>query len=103
MEDFYAKISGKWNLIANTPFGKENYNLDILEDHNNCIFKIYNEKGFVNLFIKEVINNMIFLEGKTEFPIPCNLSASFQLVDSSNASGKICIDEYMTVDFIGVK
>jgi len=102
MDEYNKNFLGKWNLKIDTPFGEEECYFDISILDNIAHYKIYNEKGFVNLQQKNNTKNFIMLVGKTEFPIPCTLTMNLSL-DDDNLFGQIKVDNYLQVNFVGEK
>lgn len=106
-----SKLFGKWTIIVNTPFGKEDYilNIDGIEsvkdsNQNNCLIgSIHHEKGSVSFDDASFENNTFHCSVQTEFPIKSTISITAELTQDNQISGMLEIDQYLVTSFVGVK
>lgn len=104
-------IFGKWNIDVNTPFGKENYTLNVdtiglIKNHigYDCfIGSIDHKKGSVSFTDAKFENNTFYCSVETEFPIKTTVSITANLIEDNKISGMLEIDQYLITSFIGVK
>jgi len=97
------KILGKWNLIVDTPFGKEEYTLNIDQDQGNLIGHVQHEKGFVEVMQPIFSNGTLACLIETDFPIKSSVLIKADLIEDNVMSGSLQVDEYLFTSFVGEK
>jgi hypothetical protein len=109
-----TKIFGKWNINVDTPFGKENYtiNIDSFGELKGNDYYLYYEglAGSVE-YEKNIVlfDNASFLDGtfkcvfNVEFPIKATVNLQASVIDDNKMFGSLQIDQYVETLFIGVR
>ena len=109
-----SSIFGKWSINVDTPFGKENYtlNIDSLGELKGSDFYLYydglkgsieHDKGVVNFSNAEFTGKKFYCSVETNFPISSTISITADLIEDDKISGTLEIDQYVVTSFIGVK
>jgi hypothetical protein len=96
-------ILGKWTLYVNTPFGEEQYVLNIETANSFFSGSVSHEKGSSAFHSASFENNTFCCSMETEFPIKATVSITADLIEDNKLTGTIQIDKYLITSFIGVK
>jgi len=96
-------ILGKWTLSVNTPFGKEEYVLNIEETNSYFSGSVSHEKGSSEIYDASFVDNTFYCFVQTEFPIKTTISITADLIKNNEIAGILKMDQYLTTSFIGVK
>lgn len=94
------KFLNKWFLTVDTPFGKEEYFIDIINSEDRLSAIIKHEKGSLETDNVELNDNKIKINVYTETPIRCNIQV-LGTIDDKSINGNILIDEYLSCNFSG--
>ena len=96
-------ILGKWTLYVNTPFGEEEYVLNVEETNSFFSGSVSHEKGSSIIYDARFVDNTFYCFVQTEFPIKTTVSITADLIEDNKIAGIIEMDQYLTTSFIGVK
>lgn len=94
-------ISGKWNIAVDTPFGKEQYILNIQNADGRLAGSVSHEKGDATL------NELSFVDGtfrfllNVDYPIKATIYLKASVVDNNKMFGTLKIDQYLETLFVG--
>lgn len=102
-----AEIFGKWTIIVDTPFGEEDYVLEInsmgqiqeLDGGDYLFGSIFHPKAKININNGTYLNKIFSCSFNIDFPIKCSVVMSGTVTGSNKMSGTISIDKYVTVSF----
>jgi hypothetical protein len=97
------KIIGKWDLIVDTPFGKEKYTLKIDQDGDHLLGYVESEKGSAKIIEPTFNDDTLIFHVETEFPITSSVFIEANLIEDNTMSGSLRVDEYLLTSFIGKK
>ena len=96
-------ILGKWTLSVNTPFGKEEYVLNIEETNSFFSGSVSHEKGSSEIYDARFVDNTFYCFLRTEFPIKTTISITADLIEDNKMAGILEMDQYLITSFVGVK
>jgi hypothetical protein len=96
-------ILGKWTLSVNTPFGEEDYALNIEATNSFFSGSVSHEKGSSVIYDASFVDNTFHCFVQTEFPIKTTVSITADLIENNKIAGILKMDQYLTTSFIGVK
>ena len=96
-------ILGKWTLAVNTPFGEEQYILNIETANSFFSGSVSHEKGSSTFDNATFEHNIFHCSLETEFPIKTTISITADLIEDNKISGVLEIDQYLVTSFVGVK
>ena len=96
-------ILGKWTLSVNTPFGEEEYVLNIQETNSYFSGSVSHEKGSSAIYDASFVDNTFHCFAQTEFPIKTSISITADLIENNKIAGILEMDQYLITSFIGVK
>jgi hypothetical protein len=98
-----SDILGKWTLSVDTPFGEEQYVLNI--ETANCFFSgsVSHEKGSSTFHSASFEHNTFHCSMETEFPIKATVSITADLIEDNKLTGTLQIDQYLITSFVGAK
>lgn len=96
-------ILGIWTLSVDTPFGEEQYVLNIETANSFFSGSVSHEKGSSAFHSASFENNTFYCSMETEFPIKATVSITADLIENNKIAGILEMDQYLTTSFIGVR
>jgi hypothetical protein len=96
-------ILGKWTITVNTPFGQEQYMLNIETANSVFCGSMSHEKGSVPFNNATFHHNTFHCSAETEYPIEATVSLTADLIEDNKITGTIEVGQYLITSFVGVK
>lgn len=95
-------IFGKWEIVVSTPFGNEDFAMELFENLSG-VFSHY--KGFVNFKDARISDDgkELSIFANTDIPISTTISINAQIENSTNMRGVVQIGEYALCNFSALK
>lgn len=94
------KFLHQWILTVDTPFGKEEYLVDIVDSQDRLTAIIKHEKGLLESSDVHLSDNKMEINIYTEIPIRCNVQI-LGTINNRTIDGTVLIDEYLNCNFSG--
>ena len=102
IESSYSlNISGTWNLAVDTPFGKEQYSLNISNIDGILTGLVSHEKGEATLIDASLLDGTFKCSLSVDYPIKATIHLQASVVDSNKMFGTLQIDQYLETLFVG--
>ena len=98
-----TNISGNWKITVDTPFGKEQYSLNIENAEGNLSGSVSHEKGSSAFRSASFEHNTFHCSMETEFPIKATVSITADLIEGNKLAGTLQIDQHLITSFVGAK
>ena len=96
-------ISGNWKIAVDTPFGKEQYSLNIGNSNGGLTGLVLHEKAIVPLINTSFIDGTFKCSLEIEFPIKATVSLQASVIDGNKMFGTLQVDQYLETLFVGVR
>jgi hypothetical protein len=93
-------VNKDWKILVFTPFGTEGYTMVINQTIPFVSGRLFSHKGEMIFENGTLINNEIEIESRMDYPISCVVKIKAK-VQEEKMSGRIYIDEYLSVPFKG--
>jgi len=107
---FVENIFGKWKTKVKTPFGDEEYLINIVElffDNNlknqSITGTVSNTKDTINFDNGKIINNTFTCSLNLDFPIASTVFIEINKAENNKIFGLLKIDNYLCVEIFGEK
>jgi hypothetical protein len=97
------KFVGKWDITVDTPFGKEQYSLNIDSVNDALSGSISHDKGSAALTDASFLDGTFKCLLNVEFPIKATVNLHANIVDDNKMFGTLLIDQYLETLFVGVR
>jgi hypothetical protein len=94
-------ISGKWNISVDTPFGKEQYTLNIDNTNGRLAGSVSHEKGDASLSELSFLDGTFICLLNVDYPIKATVYLKASVIDNNKMFGTLQIDQYLETLFIG--
>jgi hypothetical protein len=91
-------VNKNWKILVFTPFGTEDYIMVINQTIPFVSGRIFSHKGEMVFEKGSLINDEIEIESTMDYPISCIVKIKAK-VQEEKMSGRIYIDEYLSVPF----
>jgi hypothetical protein len=98
-----TNISGNWKISVDTPFGKEQYALNIDNSNSNITGLVSHEKGIAPLTNASFIDGTFKCSLEVEFPIKATVTLQASVIDDNKMFGTLQVDQYLETLFVGVR
>lgn len=91
-------LFGKWGIVVSTPFGNEDFVMELFEDLSGVLSHY---KGFINFENAKVSNDgkELNIFANTDIPISTTVSINAQSDNFVNMNGVVQIGEYALCNF----
>lgn len=91
-------LFGKWGIVVSTPFGNEDFAMELFEDFSGVLSHY---KGFINFENAQVSSDgkKLSVFANTDIPISTTVSINAHSDDFMNMTGIVQIGEYALCNF----
>jgi len=96
-------ISGNWRITVDTPFGKEQYSLNIETSNGSLTGLVSHQKGIAPLTNTSFVNGTFKCSLEVEFPIKATVNLEASVIDEDKMFGTLQIDQYLQTLFVGAR
>jgi hypothetical protein len=96
-------LSGNWKITVDTPFGKEQYSLNVDSSNGGLTGLVSHEKGLASLTNASFIDGTFKCSLEVEFPIKATVKLQANVIDDNKMFGTLQVDEYLETLFIGAR
>jgi len=96
-------ISGNWRITVDTPFGKEQYSLNIETSNGSLTGLVSHQKGIAPLTNTSFVNGTFKCSLEVEFPIKATVNLEASVIDEDKMFGTLQIDQYLETLFVGAR
>jgi hypothetical protein len=99
--NYSLNVSGKWNLTVDTPFGKEEYSLNISNINGSLTGSVSHEKGEAIISDASLLDGAFKCSLNVDYPIKATVYLQASVIDSNKMFGTLQIDQYLETLFVG--
>ena len=99
--NYSLNISGKWNIFVDTPFGKEQYSLNLNNTNGSLTGSVSHEKGEAIISDASLLDGTFKCSLSVDYPIKATIHLQASVVDSNKMFGTLQIDQYLETLFVG--
>ena len=99
--NYSLNVSGKWNIFVDTPFGKEQYSLNLNDTNGSLTGSVSHEKGEAIISGASLLDGVFKCSLNVDYPIRATVYLQGSVIDSNKMFGTLQIDQYLETLFVG--